>query len=235
MKFSVLSLFPEMFPGPLGMSLLGKALEEEKWHLDVVNIRDFANGVHKAVDETPYGGGAGMVMLPEVLAKAIEYANPQPDRWIYLSPRGKLFTQPVSQELIQDAHIGLICGRYEGVDQRVLDYYAIEEVSLGDFVLSGGEIAAYAIIDTCIRQQFSVLGNAQTLDEESFGGGSYRNLLEYPHYTKPASWQGLEVPEVLRSGDHKKIAQWRLRQAERLTEARRPDVWIRYKQAKQDT
>ena len=228
---TVLTLFPDMFPGPLNHSLVGKALETGLWQLNTVNIRDFATDKYATVDDTPYGGGAGMVMRADILAAAIDNVNPAPDRWFYLSPRGPLFTQQKSAEILQSQHIGLLCGRYEGVDQRVLDAYGIEELSIGDYVLTGGEIAAYAVIDTCIRQIFGVLGNTHTLGEESFGTGDYAQLLEYPHFTRPENWRNMQVPEVLKTGDHGKINAWRLEQAENLTQNRRPDVWDRYRQS----
>lgn len=222
---TVLTLFPEMFPGYLGLALSGKALEKGLWHLRAINFRDYTSDVHKTVDDTPFGGGAGMVMKPDILAKTIEAAKPH-GRLIYLSPRGKPLTQKLVQELALEPSLTLLCGRYEGVDQRVLDAYNIEEISIGDFVLSGGEAAAMILIDACVRLIPGVMGNAQTVNEESFSQG----LLEYPHYTRPASWTdgaGIvrNVPEVLVSGHHEKIARWRKQQAEQLTKARRPDLW----------
>ena len=222
---TVLTLFPEMFPGPLGTALSGKALEKGLWSLRAVNIRDFTTDVHKTVDDTPFGGGAGMVMKPDILAKTIEGTRPH-GRLIYLSPRGRPLTQKLVEELSAEPTLTLLCGRYEGVDQRVLDAYTIEEISIGDFVLSGGEIAALILIDACVRLLPGVMGNAATINEESFSHG----LLEYPHYTRPAVWtdpSGVtrNVPEVLISGHHEKISQWRKQQAEQLTKERRPDLW----------
>lgn len=219
----ILTLFPEMFPGLLGYSLPGKALENGIWNLNAIHIRDFATDKHKTVDDTPYGGGAGMVMKPDVLDAALN-SLPQGTRKIYLSPRGKRLDQALLQELSTVPDVALLCGRYEGVDQRVIDAHQLEEVSLGDFVLAGGEVAAMALIEGVVRLLPGVLGNSTTVDEESFAGG----LLEYPHYTKPASWNGMDVPEILLSGDHAKVKEWRLSQAKALTKARRPDLWQRF-------
>ena len=229
MSFSaqILTLFPEMFPGPLGHSLAGKALAEGLWKLETLNIRDFAPDKHRTVDDTPYGGGAGMVMRPDVIASAIrgaESKHGKPARKIYLSPRGRVLDQALVQDLVAAESLLLLCGRSEGVDQRVLDAEALEEVSLGDFVLSGGEIAALALLDACIRLIPGVMGNAETMAEESFTKG----LLEYPHYTRPAIWEGREVPEILISGHHEKVNKWRQTEAESLTRARRPDLWAKY-------
>lgn len=229
---NLLTLFPEMFPGPLGLSLSGKALENGIWSFSALNIRDFAEGVHKSVDDTPYGGGAGMVMRPDVIEKAT-LSIAEPGRKIYLSPRGKPLTQALAQELAKEPVLTLLCGRYEGVDQRVLDSQGFEEISIGDYVLSGGEPAALILMDACIRLLPGVLGNDETVSEESFTSG----LLEYPHYTRPALWtdaggQSREVPETLTSGNHAKIAAWRAERAESLTKARRPDLWSRYEAAR---
>ncbi len=225
---NILTLFPEMFPGPLGLSLSGKALEKKIWTHQTVNIRDFAQGVHKSVDDTPYGGGAGMVMRPDIIEKAARSLE-NPGRKIYLSPRGTRLTQSLTQDLAKEPVLTLLCGRYEGVDQRVLDSEAFEDISIGDFVLSGGEPAAMILMDACIRLLPEVLGNAETTSEESFSAG----LLEYPHYTRPAEWVSVDgvtriVPYVLTSGNHKNIADWRREQAETLTETRRPDLWEQY-------
>jgi tRNA (guanine37-N1)-methyltransferase len=219
MRISILTLFPEMFPGVLGHSLPGKALVAGLWHLEAVQIRDFAFDKHKTVDDTPYGGGAGMVMKPDVLYAALQ-SLPKDARKIYLSPRGELFTQKKAQELSRESHLAFLCGRYEGIDQRVIDHHALEEISLGDFVLAGGEVAAMAMIEAIVRLLPGVLGNADTMLEESFSDG----LLEYPHYTKPPVWEGYAVPDILLSGDHAKIKAWRQAEAERLTRARRPDL-----------
>jgi len=216
-----------MFPGPLGQSLSGRALEDGKWAYTTVNIRDFATDRHKTVDDTPFGGGAGMVMRPDVIEAAL-LSLPAPGRKIYMSPRGKVLSQKLVQELAAEETLTILCGRYEGVDQRVLDAYAFEEISIGDYVLSGGEPAAMILMDACIRLLPGVMGNAETAGEESFSDG----LLEYPHYTRPAEWTSasgeiLTVPEILRSGDHGKVAKWRREKALDLTKARRPDLMMR--------
>jgi len=221
----VLTLFPEMFPGPLGLSLAGQALEAGLWALETVDIRGFARDKHRSVDDTPFGGGPGMVMRPDVIDMAIAAALAEErGPLVYLSPRGRLLTQAVVRELADRSALTLLCGRYEGVDERVLEARQVEEVSLGDFVLSGGEPAAIALIDAVVRLLPGVLGAPATLEEESFE----RGLLEYPHYTRPADWQGRGVPEVLLSGHHERIRAWRLAQAEAITQARRPDLWARY-------
>ena len=225
----VLTLFPEMFPGPLGQSLAGKALEGGLWALETVDIRAFARDKHRSVDDTPFGGGPGMVMRPDVVDAAIgsvvDAGGADPGgRVLYLSPRGRLIEQALVRELAQGAGVNLLCGRYEGLDERVIEARGLEEVSLGDFVLSGGEPAAIALIDACVRLLPGVLGAEATLEEESFE----RGLLEYPHYTRPAVWQGRPVPEVLISGHHERIRAWRLERAEEITRQRRPDLWSRY-------
>ena len=225
----VLTLFPEMFPGPLGQSLAGKALEGGLWSLETVDIRSFARDKHRSVDDTPFGGGPGMVMRPDVVDAAIgsivDAGGADPGgRVLYLSPRGRLIEQALVRELAQGAGVNLLCGRYEGLDERVIEARGLEEVSLGDFVLSGGEPAAIALIDACVRLVPGVLGAEATLEEESFE----RGLLEYPHYTRPAVWQGRPVPEVLISGHHERIRAWRLERAEEITRQRRPDLWSRY-------
>ena len=220
---TVLTIFPEMLPGPLAYSLAGKALEAGIWRLETVDIRDFAGDKHRSVDDAPFGGGPGMVLRPDVLDAAIDGAGGV-GPLIHLSPRGRPLDQQRVRELAAMPGVRLICGRFEGVDQRVLEARAIEEVSLGDFVLSGGEPAAIALIDACVRLLPGVVGCAETLAEESFAEG----LLEYPHYTRPQIWQGRAVPEVLVSGDHGRIRAWRRAEAERLTRERRPDLWRRY-------
>jgi tRNA (guanine37-N1)-methyltransferase len=220
----VLTLFPEMFPGPLGASLAGRALAEALWRLDVLNIRDFATDKHRTVDDTPYGGGAGMVMRPDVVAAALRGAAKKLGkvaRRIYLSPRGQIFNQALAEELVNAGSVLFLCGRYEGVDQRVIDAEELEEVSLGDFVLAGGEVAAMAMIEATVRLLPGVVGNAATMDEESFAAG----LLEYPHYTRPPEWEGREVPEVLISGHHEKVKNWREAESVKITRERRPDLW----------
>lgn len=224
---NLLTLFPSMFPGSLGQSLAGKALESGAWSYATIDIRDFADGVHKSVDDTPYGGGAGMVMRADVIEKAL-LSLEEPGRKIYLSPRGKPLTQDLVKELAATPEITLLCGRYEGVDQRVLDAHGFEEVSIGDYVLSGGEPAALILMDACIRLLPGVMGNEDTPDNESFGSAT-GGLLEYPHYTRPADWTAADgktyaVPEVLTSGDHKKIEEWRKEQSETITKAVRPEL-----------
>ena len=219
-RATVLTLFPEMFPGPLGHSLAGKALSEGRWSLDPVDIRAFAEGRHRSVDDTPFGGGAGMVMRPDVVDAAIvAVADDRP--LLCLTPRGRPFMQADAQRLAAGPGVVLICGRYEGIDQRVIEARCAEEVSLGDFVLSGGEPAALALLDAAVRLLPGVMGAADSAMEESFAAG----LLEYPHYTRPAEWQGRAVPPVLLSGNHAAIAAWRRAEAERITRERRPDLW----------
>jgi tRNA (guanine37-N1)-methyltransferase len=220
---TVLTIFPEMLPGPLAYSLAGKALKAGIWQLETVDIRDFARDKHRSVDDAPFGGGPGMVMRPDVLDAAITGAGGT-GPLILLSPRGRPLGQERVRELAAATGVRLICGRFEGVDERVLDASEVEEVSLGDFVLSGGEPAAIALIDACVRLLPGVVGGAETLAEESFTEG----LLEYPHYTRPALWRGRAVPEVLVSGDHQRVRDWRRTEAERLTRERRPDLWRRH-------
>lgn len=223
----VITLFPDAFPGVLGLSLTGKALENGLWRLEPIDLRPFGEGKHRNVDDTPAGGGAGMVLRPDIMARAIRFAQQGvPDdraRWplIYLSPRGRRFDQPMARRLADAEGITLICGRFEGLDERVIEHFEVEEVSIGDYVLSGGEIAAQAVIDAALRLQPGVLGNAASVQEESFQGG----LLEHPHYTRPATWEGLNIPEVLTSGDHGRVASWRREISEQLTAERRPDLW----------
>ena len=220
----MLTLFPEMFPGPLAHSLAGKALTEGLWSLDAVNIRDFATDRHSTVDDTPFGGGPGMVMRADVIDAAIEDAAIAGAPLVYLTPRGTPLSQEIAAELADGPGVTLTCGRYEGVDQRVLDARDVTEISLGDFVLSGGEPAALALLDACVRLLPGVMGAEASLEEESFA----RGLLEYPHYTRPAEWCGRKVPDVLLSGHHRNIYAWRMEQAEMITQARRPDLWDRY-------
>jgi tRNA (guanine37-N1)-methyltransferase len=221
---TVLTLFPEMFPGPLGLSLAGKALADGLWTLDSVDIRSFARDKHRTVDDSPFGGGAGMVMRPDVLDAAITAVHRPTQPLIYLTPRGRLLDQTRVRALAAGPGATLICGRYEGVDQRLLDAWNVEEVSLGDFILSGGEVAALALLDAVVRLLPGVVGKTESLEDESFETG----LLEYPHYTRPDPWAGRDVPEVLKSGHHAKVAAWRRTQAEEITRARRPDLWGRY-------
>ena len=221
----VLTIFPEMFPGPVGRSLAGRALEDGLWSLETVDIRDFARDKHRSVDDTPFGGGAGMVMRPDVIGDALAAVSRAEEPLIYLSPRGRLLDQARVRALASGPGMSLLCGRFEGVDERVLEAHEIEEVSLGDFVLSGGEPAAIALIDACVRLLPGVIGQADSLAEESFADG----LLEYPHYTRPREWRGRRVPDVLLSGHHERVREWRLAEAERSTRERRPDLWRRYR------
>ena len=221
----VLTLFPEMFPGPLGVSLAGRALEDGLWRLSTLNIRDFACDKHRSVDDTPAGGGAGMVMRADVAAAAIDAAisNAPNLARIYLSPRGAPLTQERVRTLARDEGAILFCGRFEGLDQRVIEARQLEEISIGDYVLSGGELAAMVLIDACVRLLPGVIGAEASLSEESFEN----NLLEYPHYTKPRLWEGREIPDVLLSGNHARIARWRREHAQALTRQRRPDLFER--------
>lgn len=220
---TVLTLFPEMFPGPLGHSLAGRALAEGIWSIDAVDIRGFAHDKHRSVDDTPFGGGAGMVMRPDVVDAAIR-ASHRGGPLIYLTPRGRLLDQARVRALAACPELTILCGRFEGVDQRVLEAHDAEEISLGDFVLSGGEPAALMLMDAVVRLLPGVVGKEESLNEESFEWG----LLEYPHYTRPQQWEGRGVPDVLLSGHHEKIDAWRRRQAEEVTRQRRPDLWTRY-------
>ena len=222
---TALTLFPEMFPGPLGASLAGRALREGRWRLEAQDIRAHGLGRHASVDDTPFGGGAGMVMRPDVVDAAIAAAMPEGDArpLLYLTPRGRLLDQALVREIASGPGVVLLCGRYEGVDQRVIEARGMREVSIGDYVLSGGEIAALALLDACVRLLPGVMGAAESAAEESHSQG----LLEYPHYTRPAVWQGREVPPVLLSGHHAEVARWRHDQSEAATRERRPDLWRR--------
>jgi tRNA (guanine37-N1)-methyltransferase len=222
-RATVLTLFPELFPGPLAASLAGEALAQGLWALDAVGLREFGIGRHRAVDDTPAGGGAGMVMRADVLGAAIDAAsagNPQAPP-IYLSPRGDLLTQAMARELATGPGVLLLAGRFEGIDERVIAARGLREISIGDYVLAGGELAAMVLIDAVVRLLPGVVGKAASLHEESFEAG----LLEYPQYTRPREWEGLEIPQVLLSGDHKRIAEWRRAEAERITRERRSDLW----------
>ena len=229
-KAKVITLFPQAFPGVLGQSLTGRALDQGLWALETIDLRPFGIGKHKNVDDTPADGGAGMVLRADVVHEALTQAAygtpPSRKDWpvVYLSPRGKPFDQATARRWSQADGLTMLCGRFEGVDQRVLDYHRVEEVSLGDFVLTGGEIAAQAMIDATVRLLPGVLGNEASTEEESHSNG----LLEHPQYTRPAEWQGRPIPDVLLSGNHAKINEWRRRQAEELTEKRRPDMWRSY-------
>jgi len=220
---TVLTLYPEMFPGPLGLSLAGRALKEERWSLDAVQIRDFATDKHRSVDDTPAGGGAGMVLRADVVAAALDSVS-QGRPILAMTPRGAPLTQERVRELAAGPGLTILCGRFEGFDERLFEARAIEEVAIGDYVLSGGEMGALVLLDACIRLLPGVMGAPSSGDEESFESG----LLEYPHYTRPVEWEGRTIPEVLRSGDHARIAAWRKSQAETDTRLRRPDLWERY-------
>ncbi|MHC0054257.1 tRNA (guanosine(37)-N1)-methyltransferase TrmD [Actibacterium sp. D379-3] len=232
----IVTLFPGAFPGVLGQSLTGRALDQGLWALETIDLRMFGEGRHKNVDDTPAGGGAGMVLRPDVVGAALKHASRHTPKdravWpvIYLSPRGRPFNQAMAQRFARAEGMTLLCGRFEGVDERVLEHFAVEEVSLGDFVLTGGEIAAQALIDATVRLLPDVLGNQASTEEESFSHG----LLEHPQYTRPAVWEGREIPEVLLSGHHGRIEEWRREQAETLTRDRRPDLWAAYLAAKDD-
>ncbi len=230
-RATALTIFPDAFPGPLGLSLSGQALERGLWRLETVDIRDFARNKHRSVDDAPFGGGPGMVLRPDVVDAAIASVLDEPAAGgaaagplIHLSPRGAPLTQARVRQLAEGPGVTLLCGRFEGVDQRVLDARSVEEISLGDYVLSGGELAAMVLLDACVRLLPGVIGEQESLEEESFEAG----LLEYPHYTRPQEWQGRAVPEVLLSGHHARIRDWRRQQSESLTQARRPDLWRRF-------
>ena len=221
----IFTLYPEIFPGPLAKGLFGKALEKKLWDMKVINIRDAATDKHKTVDDTPYGGGSGMLLKADVLANSLDQNKTDGERIFYLSPKGKKFDQNFAEELSKEKSVSLICGHFEGVDERVLSTRNIEEISIGDYVLSGGETAALVVFDSILRLLPGVLGNEKSVDDESFQNG----LLEYPQYTKPQIWEEKSVPEVLLSGDHNKIKDWRLSQSEAITRDRRPDIWHKYK------
>jgi tRNA (guanine37-N1)-methyltransferase len=227
-RASILTIFPDMFPGPLGASLAGKALAAGIWALDVADIRDFATDKHRSVDDTPAGGGPGMVMKADVLGRAIDATATDKRPRLLLSPRGAPLTQQRVEQLAGEAGVVLVCGRFEGIDQRIVGGRGLEEVSIGDYVLSGGEVAAMVLIEACVRLLPGVMGAAASGTEESFTEG----LLEYPQYTRPQVWEGRPIPEVLLSGDHGKIAAWRRAEAERLTRERRPDLWARHSAAR---
>ena len=221
----VFTLYPEVFPGPLSKGLYGKALSKKLWNLNIVNIRDAAEDKHKTVDDTPYGGGSGMLLKADVVAKSLDQNKIEGEKVIYLSPKGKKFDQNYAQELSNEKSVSFICGHFEGVDERVLSTRNIEEISIGDYILSGGETAAFVVIDSILRLLPGVLGNENSSIDESFENG----LLEYPQYTKPQIWEEKSVPEVLLSGNHNKIKDWRLSQSEAITRVRRPDLWQKYK------
>jgi tRNA (guanine37-N1)-methyltransferase len=219
------TLYPEFFPGPLAKGLYGKAQANKLWDLNVINIRDAATDKHKTVDDTPYGGGTGMLLKADVLAKSLDQNIKKGERVFYLSPKGKKFDQELAKDLSKEKSLSLICGHFEGVDERILTTRNIEEISIGDYVLSGGETAAFVVLDSILRLLPGVLGNDKSIADETFENG----LLEYPQYTKPQIWEKKTVPEVLISGDHSKIKDWRLSQSEAITRVRRPDLWQKYK------
>ena len=225
LKAQVFTLYPEVFPGPLTKGLYGKALANKLWDLSVINIRDSATDKHKTVDDTPYGGGSGMLLKADVLANSLDQNVKKGERIFYLSPKGKKFDHKLAQDLSKEKSISIICGHFEGVDERVLSTRNIEEISIGDYVLSGGETAALVVLDSVIRFLPGVLGNDRSFIDETFENG----LLEYPQYTKPQIWEKKSVPKVLLSGDHSKIKDWRLSQSEAITRDRRPDLWQKYK------
>ena len=220
----VFTLYPDFFPGPLNKGLYGKAMEKKIWDLKTVDIREYALDKHKTVDDTPYGGGSGMLLKPDVVAKSLDANIKNGEKIFYLSPRGKVFNQNIAKEISKENKVNLICGHFEGIDQRVLDNREIEEISIGDFVLSGGESASYVFLDAILRLIPGVIGNEESKNEESFENG----LLEYPQYTKPQIWEEKSVPNVLLSGDHAKIKDWRLTQSKAITRHRRPDLWQKY-------
>ena len=221
----IFTLYPEVFPGPLEKGLYGKALSKNIWNLKVINIRDYSIDKHKTVDDTPYGGGSGMLIKPDVVAKSLDDNIDENEKIFYLTPRGKTFDQKIAKSIAKEKKINLLCGHFEGIDQRVIDSRKIEELSVGDFILSGGETAAIVVLDSILRLIPGIIGNEQSAKEESFENG----LLEYPQYTKPKIWEELSVPEVLLSGDQDKIKGWRLSESEAITRVRRPDLWQKYK------
>ena len=224
-KARIFTLYPEIFPGPLNKGLYGKALLNKIWNLDIINIRDSAEDKHKTVDDTPFGGGSGMLIKPDVLANSLDKRSKPNEKKIYLSPKGKLFNQNIAKKLAKEKTINFICGHFEGIDQRVIESRNIEELSIGDFILSGGESAIFIVLDAVLRLIPGVVGNEKSIMDESFEN----NLLEYPQFTKPQIWEEKSVPEVLLSGDHAKIKDWRLSQSEAITRDRRPDLWQKYK------
>ncbi|MBC6444255.1 MAG: tRNA (guanosine(37)-N1)-methyltransferase TrmD [Alphaproteobacteria bacterium GM202ARS2] len=229
----VFTLFPQMFPGPLGYSIAGRALHKGLWGLDVIDIKSFCRGYHN-VDDKPYGGGAGMVLRADAVDRALSSVMARGSKVIYVTPRGKPLTQARLRACVAEGGLAVVCGHYEGIDERVIEAWQMEEISIGDYVLSGGEMAAFVLIDGCVRLLSGVVGNPQSLQEESFAGGAEGNesLLEYPHYTQPACWQGRSVPEVLMGGNHQAIETWRREQAQALTQKRRPDLLANKKRAK---
>ena len=221
----IFTLYPEYFPGPFEIGICKKAFEKKLWDLKLINIRDYADDKHKTVDDTPYGGGVGMLMRPDVVAKSLDANLDEKETVYYLTPKGKIFNQDIAKDIVKKNKINILCGHFEGVDQRVLDSRNVEEISIGDFILSGGEMASFVVLDTVLRLVPGVLGNLNSTKDESFENG----LLEYPQYTKPQIWEKLSVPDILLSGDHNKIKSWRLSQSEAITRHRRPDLWQKYK------
>ena len=221
----IFTLYPEYFPGPFEIGICKKAFEKKLWDLKLINIRDYADDKHKTVDDTPYGGGVGMLMRPDVVAKSLDANLDEKETVYYLTPKGKIFNQNIAQDIVKKNKVNILCGHFEGVDQRVLDSRNVEEISIGDFILSGGEMASFVVLDTVLRLVPGVLGNLNSTKDESFENG----LLEYPQYTKPQIWEKLSVPDILLSGDHNKIKSWRLSQSEAITRHRRPDLWQKYK------
>ena len=224
-KAKIFTLYPEYFPGPFDIGICKKAFEKKLWDLKLINIRDYADDKHKTVDDTPYGGGVGMLMRPDVVAKSLDSNLEDKETVYYLTPKGKIFNQNIAQDIVKKNKVNILCGHFEGVDQRVLDSRNVEEISIGDFILSGGEMATFIVLDTVLRLVPGVLGNLNSTKDESFENG----LLEYPQYTKPQIWEKLSVPDILLSGDHNKIKSWRLSQSEAITRHRRPDLWQKYK------
>jgi tRNA (guanine37-N1)-methyltransferase len=221
----IFTLYPEYFPGPFDIGIYKKAFEKKLWDLKLINIRDYADDKHKTVDDTPYGGGVGMLMRPDVVAKSLDANLDEKETVYYLTPKGKIFNQDIAKDIVKKNKVNILCGHFEGVDQRVLDSRNVEEISIGDFILSGGEMASFVVLDTVLRLVPGVLGNLNSTKDESFENG----LLEYPQYTKPQIWEKLSVPDILLSGDHNKIKSWRLSQSEAITRHRRPDLWQKYK------